>query len=627
MRFVAVNVPGMLKLLSNFKHKEFAYPLFFLIAASLFYPLLLLKYSSSLSMISIINFFTPASLSLLAIAFILLSMSELVTAFSKNKTPFLLAAVILIPVFLHFFIIEQYSFEDLLYGLSYLSIPFFCYLYAESFERMLPVYMAILWLANLYHSALSFFGGHEFSGIAGNRNWNAAFLTATLPFALYLIYGKMKEKGYGKVPVLILCSIPVLISLYIFCKCDSRGGLLALATVVLLYIFMSLKKRMKKFFISALLAVSVVLTIFFCLKGTDKMAELIAEDVRLPLWEGTFNLIRDNILYGVGPSRFESEFSSYCPVEYFLRKNVAVRNDHPHNHLLFFASSFGIFAAAAWAFLLIYPIFLFLVNYNDEKKLITRLLFFAFLAMTIHAMLDMVYVQWPTNILSLMILGVLWAKTWPCRPVPGGIAELVPLRFCGKSFFFISGTAFAVLALFLSFRTFYSSNFLRNGIIYDEEGKQYENAAFYLGKALDVKKTPMSIYKAAMNSFFKLGNPELTLYYLYMLNETSAPNIAHSSGFTGNILCQQNRIRDGIPWLKKENLHFPLSAGILYNLFNAYTILGMPRDAEDSYKRLLIALSLKGLKLKHLPLLLENPEFDLCPDRIPPDSLREGGAN
>ncbi|OGV51205.1 MAG: hypothetical protein A2017_04890 [Lentisphaerae bacterium GWF2_44_16] len=616
----------MLKLLSNFKRREFAYPFFFLIAASLFYPLLFLKYSSSLSMISIINFFTPASLSLLALAFFLLSMNRAINAFSENKTPFLLAAVVLLPAFLHFFIIEQYSFENLLYALSYLSIPFFCYFYAESFEKMLPVYMAILWLANLYYSVLSFFGGHEFSGIAGNRNWNATFLIVTTPFLLYFMYKKMKEKGYGNAIIFISCLIPVLLSLYIFYKCDSRGGLLALILLLLLYIFMSLKSRMKKFFIAAFLLISIILVIFFCLKGTDKMAELIAHDVRLPLWEGTLNMIKDNIFLGTGPARFESEFSSYCPAEYFLNHHVAVRNDHPHNHFLFFASSFGIFAFVAWVFLLIYPIFLFLMNYDKEKKIVARLLFFAFLAMTIHSMFDMIYAQWPTNILSLMILGVLWAKTWPCSDISGERAWS-PLPIWQKSFFFIFGIFFIILTLALSFRTFYSSNFLRNGIIYGEERKKYENAASYLGKALVVKKTPMAIYKAAMNSYFKLENPDLTLYYLYMLNETSAPNFAHSSGFIGNILCRKGKVREGLPWLKKENLHFPLSAGTLHNLFKAYTILGMPRDAEDSYKRLLIALSFKGLELKHLPLLLENPEFDLCPDKIPPDSLREGEAN
>lgn len=613
-------------MLSNFKRKEFSYPLFFLIAVSLFYPLLFLKYGSSLSLISIINFFTPASLSLLAIAFVLLSRNKLIKSFEENKGPFLLAAIILIPAFFHFFTIEEYSFENLLYALSYLAIPFFCYLYAESFERMLPVYMAILWLANLYHSVLSFFGGREFSGIAGNRNWNATFLTATLPFVLYFMYRKMKEKGYGKTFIFMSCSIPTLISSYIFYKCDSRGGLLALVVLLLLYVFMSLKRQMKKFFIFALLLISVVAVILFCLKGTDRMAELIAEDVRLPLWEGTINMIKDNILFGVGPARFESEFSSYCPTEYFLRHHVAVRNDHPHNHFLFFASSFGIFAFIAWIFLLVYPMFLFFLNYNNEKKIVVRLLVFALFAMTIHAMLDMIYAQWPTNILSLMILGVLWAKTWPSRRISGETVS-VPCSFWEKCFFFISGTALVILALFLSCRTFYSTNCLRNGLIYAEEGRKYENAAFYMDRAVTVNKTPMGIYKAAMNSFFKLGNPDLTLYYLYMLNETSCPNFAHSSGFIGNILCQQGRVRDAIPWLKKENLHFPLSAGTLHNLFNAYTILGMPEDAEDSYKRLLIALNLKGLELKHLPLLLDNPEFDLCPDKIPADSLREGYAD
>ena len=94
-----------------------------------------------------------------------------------------------------------------------------------------------------------------------------------------------------------------------------------------------------------------------------KFQSTINEDVRIPLWEGTLNLIQDYPYIGTGAARFESIFASYRPLDYFMKPNNAVRSNHPHNTLLYIAAAFGIPALILWCILWLYPMVYCFITY------------------------------------------------------------------------------------------------------------------------------------------------------------------------------------------------------------------------------------------------------------------------
>lgn len=601
------------------KNRNIIAAFLFLTAFIFFYPALFIKIPSIVLTIILFSF-TPALLALLAIILIVFIYQEKVLALLlNNKSFFLPMSVIFAIATVHFFIIPEYTFESYMFSLAYIVIPLFILLNKSAFLRYMPWFIILLWLLNTYFSGISFFCNEEYSGIARNRNWNACFILTSTPFVMFFIYKALTQYKVRKILIYLVLLCPLSISLYGLYYCYSRAANITLLLLLFLTIFLHMKPQAQKITVyCGIIAISAI-TYLFYIKGTDSFASLIANDVRVPLWEGTINLIKDKWAMGVGAELFESEFSTYCPVEYHLRPDAAVRNDHPHNHLLFIASTFGIFGLIAWCFLLFYPVLRFALNFDREKNPLMKIYFFAFLAIIIHGMLDMVMYRWPTNIMALMFLGLLWSRIWQSpryeiADTPNKLTTIVR-----AAVLFILSVS---LIFFLVQNIIYSSH-LRYGMYYSHEKiEDFDKAAGELQKAINTKKESVAIYKAGMNSFFMLGNPDLTLKYLKLIKEQPGKRFAHTDGFISNILCSKGHFREALPYLRQELIHYPLSISSWNNIIRLYSILGMKKEAEQAVERMNLCLYYKGLTPKMLPLILENPDFDDHPYKIP-EELRK----
>jgi len=521
----------------------------------------------------------------------------------------------------HFLLQTGYSFEILCLLLSWISIPLFCCLNRELFVRCLPFWLIFLWCLNLLQGLLQLWGGCEFSGLPSNRNWQAALLLVSTPLLIYFLFFVLRMRlRLGKILTLSILALPLGLSLFLFWRCESRGGWLALGVCGVLAGFFFAGKYIKQFF-GIMVLIGFIFAGWMLVRGSDSLAQKIAEDVRVPLWEGTIGLIADHPLIGVGQASFESEFATYRSGEYFMRRVAAARTNNPHNHFLYIAASFGLIGFFAWGILLLYPLCLFWQRRSEfRKKPLMVLFFFAFLALLTHGMFDLVLDEWPTNIAALLLLGFFWGEAWP-------IPNQAGLEIHEKPFFFRPRWIFPAFLLFalcgMLFCTAAGSYYYRNGLLCSEVLRDKAAAACFFEKSIGFSKQARPVYSAFTNASQGLDNPFLALRYARILREeTPCRNFGHNNGFTGYNLGGLNRHREALPYLAKEVANFPIGICGWYNLFINQMVLGMRADAEESRKAMLACLKIKGLTEEDLALVLKNPEFDLHPWEIPSDSRK-----
>ena len=68
-------------------------------------------------------------------------------------------------------------------------------------------------------------------------------------------------------------------------------------------------------------------------------------------------MIAERPKLGFGAPSFEQEYIRFRTPEFYSMRHSAPRIDHPHNHLLYIAASFGILGLLCWLYLLLEPMY------------------------------------------------------------------------------------------------------------------------------------------------------------------------------------------------------------------------------------------------------------------------------
>ncbi len=558
--------------------------------------------------------FTPASIAALALALCLLKPERLAAALNPRAAlpsiPLLAMAAI---AFTHFLSQEAWKLEDLCLSLAWIAFPLLAWTRREEYERTLPGFLCLLWTVNLALSVFQLSQGKELSGLPGNWNWNAALTLMTAPFAAKLAYSWLR-RGESLVWKALACAgagAVAALSLALFVRCDSRGAYMAAAATAAFAAFLEAGPKLKRALLTAGAAAAIGISAFFALKGTDAAARMISSDVRIPLWESTVAFIAQNPALGVGQASFENEFAPHRSLEYFFNKNASVRTNHPHNNFLFIASGFGLLGLAAWLLLLVYPLSLLAFSYERLKgRTETKLLLFALVAMTIHAMFDLIFFEWPTAMLSLLILGLIWAKAWPLPEEEEARKTSLPVwpaAFCKTA----AALMLAAVALILA-RDGYARWQARKASSIAGNERLAPIAACFRGQAVAAcKSDPALIYRAMTGAYLDARNSDLALRYLEELEGTPCPNFAHSNAYRGKCLAMAGRLSEAAQCYLKECANYPLQAIPLYNLAETYRKMGRASDAANAEAALVAVMKLRGLEMKDLKTMLEKPDLDL----------------
>jgi O-antigen ligase len=644
------------------KYSYFSYSkkysvIIFLLSSILVYPLYVVSILNSFGY-AYFQIFSLSTLSLLALSFILFYHSKLKSLIISTSDLFLALFLFLIISVIHLFIFKSYKLNDFGFSLIWITIPLFTFFYINTFKKILPYYLLFLWVLDLAHT---FFQNSEKVGIAGNRNWHAILLLAFIIFSIYLIekiqsncfFKNIKINIFIKLFILTVFTCLWAYSFYVIYLCNSRGTILSfiLSLFILLLIFIksklykqknNSKNIYKKRITYFLIVIFIFSTIFFSLlykfnlfdrlnknqtfeqkvslhtnATYRKIEEAFNEDVRIPLWIGTLNLIINNPLLGVGATRFETAFAPYRPISYFLKPNTATRTNHPHNIILYILACYGLPGFVFWAILFIYPMLYCFLKFNS-LDLIEKLSFFAYFCLFIHACFDLIFYVWPTLFIALLLLGVLWNATWKQKGnsyIKSGQTNRV-----SKILFSTTGIIILISCFYNVYNDSVGSYNIRSGYYYETQNKN-DIAINYYKNGLKYTKPNRFIYKAALIALNELQNPTLALKLFSFYSFLPTNNYAHNNGFIALCLMQKGNLKAALPYLYREVINYPISTGAWYRLYYTQNALGLKKLAIFSNKNMMTTLKYKNLPKSALKLILSNPDYDKRPHSIPENIL------
>ena len=343
--------------------------------------------------------------------------------------------------------IATYSLAEIARSFSYLTIPLFACLYRDELKKLLPWAMALLWLLTLGQSFVERFmlDTDVLAGLPMNRNWNASLILITTPFAVLVTF-RRADSIFKRFLLLLGIVLP---SVYVLMVCNSLAVYLALPGALYLFFLMN-RKHWKIFLISGIALLLTALSGFFiCKTYLPAFRNFLEKEDRVVFYTAAVRMIADAPVSGYGIPSFEQEFIPYIRTpEYFLCTHAADMVNHPHNHLLFMAAGMGLAGLAMWLALWLVPVLLlvFRKEPDPEETVLDKLILFAWLALALHGMLDLVLFQEPTNILALVFTGWIWGRLF--KPAATaleteGIRRTTLFRGCG---YLLTGLALLMAA-------------------------------------------------------------------------------------------------------------------------------------------------------------------------------------
>lgn len=589
-----------------------------LFAGVLFYnPALYFQFFSPVYMACV----TAGAIAFLSLALILFSFDSALEWLRHTKRSALFAMLLFVLIVIgHGILNSRYRFLHFGESLIWIFLPCCVSVFFAAFRHSLGYFLAVLGFFNLVHCVLVPRTGGWIWGMTGNINFTSALIVITLPFLI--LYSLRLLKRSHKIPRLLTfvpAGVFLICGLKILWECASRGTLLALLFTALLFLFFRLNDFYRRCLLYGILLLGIIAVLLFLRFGVDPLSRMLADEDRPFMYSGTLRMIADHPVFGVGGVSFENEFIPYKPQDYFFTRHVAERINHPHNEILFLMSSFGIAGFLALAVLIFYPLWVFFrrMMRQETLELEWKLYFFIFIYLLVHAQFDMIFFVWPTNVLALMILGLLWHFAFQTdRP---------------------------------SFRLFSShpailKNIARGAgviiLIFTGIGIARSTASSWMTWRLMTVKMPRQERLRIMDrvsSFApdeyrqnyalmilaeRLNAPEMTLKISDAMIHGTIENYGHVYLHRGNALARLGRYEEAYEAYRRDSKNYPLTVLPYLRMITLCRRIGRETWIPDLEKRLNELLALRGITPRMLTAVQKNPFYDMRPWQIP---VAEGG--
>lgn len=450
--------------------------------------------------------------------------------------------------------------------------------------------------------------GRPPTGISGNRNWEAALLLALLPWT----WGTCANRRRGR---WLWWLIIFPLSVYLILSCRSRGAVLAAGIVLAGWLLLSLARLMVQSWQtdrSRCWRLTGAMLLLICLGAgglgfaartlvvdrLDWMVARIAEDVRLPMYGASMRMICANDLVlravsdpmplnkplgwlGVGAGRFRSQFAPYRSLStYHFRDVRAPVTEHPHNELLYTAAQIGWPAALCWLMLLL-PAIPALLDRGPRKWAALSLGF-----LVIHGQLDLVLARPPTNMLSWLFLGLVWAPWIQPGPAPKKIAA-----HWRRSLYSI-----AILALFWGassrlYKEVRTSSLMRRASLAEAQAHAGQIdwatiAAMYAKAAAIDPSNVHGAFYAGVIYLERIHAPRQALPYLRAVQQREA-HFAHINGLLGKAAGSLGMHEQAAEYFSLNCALYPLHAPSLLQSYTALAFLGRMHELpalEDRFR-------------------------------------------
>lgn len=270
------------------------------------------------------------------------------------------------------------------------------------------IIQCIICLLQLYGFIPSFSDYFMMTGTLGNPELLSGYLSSIIPFAFsyYILSGKTRitEKR--------LATIFLLLSLLIIPSTMIRNGWIAISIAIIYVLYQQYKIKTINLFADKIKTILVTFSILAATVGIIYGLYLLKPDSangRIFIWKITFNMIKDNPIFGIGFDRFRVEYGNYQE-EYFAEnsnndsENILAGNvNHADNDYLQIWSELGIIGL-----ILFFTIIFFVLktkNRNNNINLLSAkasfisILIFMFGADPMHTL--------PTEINFFFLLGII----------------------------------------------------------------------------------------------------------------------------------------------------------------------------------------------------------------------------
>ena len=494
-------------------------------------------------------------------------------------------------------------------ALFYLLLPLAGCVWADCWKRQLPFFFTGLALVTLIINFNEFFHNLEPIGLSGNWNWNQTLLAVSLPFPFLLLCRK-----HARLIILAAAAAAVFLLWLLFPHNTSRAVILAVPGAALLLLCSRFGSNSRIRVLPAILVAAggVALFLIVMLAPPAPIAAELNADSRIQLWRGAFDLVNNNILFGVGPGRFEDVIPHYLPEDYFRTPFVADRHPHPHNEILLYLASFGV-TGLIWAVLLIAVLVRGIIRLRSFDRIGLGLAFAA-LVLLLHGQLDVLLSMPLAGGIFLLLAGMFWKSGAP-RPEPPPAA--IPLRARQLA------ALFCVLAgVYIGWGNFASGLALRSARLARDRG-DVPKASADLQKSLNVKPTPQAyLFQGSIELFDRKDPVAAANAFGELEKRLGLSNYSHANGLMARALASSGREKEALGYFEREQQNFPLSglnAGFALMVLRRNAAPEIVRAAEERFRTVMAA---KGLTTADFPLLIRNPLWDDSPLL-----LREGLEN
>jgi O-antigen ligase len=207
--------------------------------------------------------------------------------------------------------------------------------------------LSISVLIEFYKSGIGFIISNvviRYGGIYSNINAAGVLLSTAVPVIVFFL---SKEKHQAsRIFYFVLLAI-ISVSLIIT---NSRASILAAAVGTLIYLFLINRKLLKRLllFSSLFVVILILFTPIYDLISTVLRFERIV-NTRSYIWDIAYDIISNNIIFGVGPGMFPNFIYKYLPVMLgtwdeqsinFVYSEAGL--GHAHNFFLFYFSELGL---------------------------------------------------------------------------------------------------------------------------------------------------------------------------------------------------------------------------------------------------------------------------------------------
>ena len=510
------------------------------------------------------------------------------------------AGLFLVLGLMHWLAGGHYRPEYLGLSLFWCVIPMFGAVYRNDLERKLPTALGFFWLANVIVCIWTESTGNNMFGITGNWNWSAILMLISFPFALRCIPQYCKGRN-------IYLTLMWIVTLVLMVYLQSRAMMFSAVAAGAFWIFLKFRKARICLVAAALLLIvagAVVTTRVY----PEQTQGFLKNEIRTEIWKGTVDMIKD-VPSGVGVVTFENTYIPYRTIEYFKHHHAALRDNHPHNEILYIAATLGIWTAAAFILWIIIALIKAVREYDTGTMSRKRVLFLlCFIAILCNSMLDITFHVWPIGILGLLFFGMF---AFPGKRVTQEVSA-GPANRIGKTVFYLT-LLLALTNLIGTFCWEASHHAVRK--MNTPEAKDYAQKAM-----LFAPEIPNLIYRSAME--MSMRDKDFSLELAERMEASPWKDYAHIHGLKAQLYAMKGENEKAAEEYKLDGANYPLQILPYWGLLMAYGRMGredlFPPVIEELQRR----IKARNLTPEQINAIHQNPEYDLHPERIGKKEIR-----